>query len=110
MLQGRLRTFVCFLTGALVPTCASMAQTTAPSAAGRGAASRPSIVVGPLPDAVAAELAPPLDQNGNFKIGPKTRWADVPAIVVKDGTPRGTVSMFTVKSEDTKMYPGMNGP
>jgi len=55
-------------------------------------------------------LAPRLDQNGNFKIVPRTRWADVPAIAVKDGTPRGTVSMFTVKSEDTKMYPGVNGP
>jgi len=87
-----------------------MAQKTAPPAPGRGAGSRPSITIEPLPDALAVELAPPLDKAGNFKIAPTPRWADVPPIAVKDGTPRGTVSMFTVKSEDTKMYPGVNGP
>ena len=110
MSQGRLGTFLLSMSVIWVTTSASVAQTTAPTGSGRRAASRPSIVVGPPPDAVAVELAPPLDKTGNFKIAPKTRWADVPPIAVKDGTPRGTVSMFTVKSEDTKMYTGVNGP
>lgn len=51
--------------------------------------------VSPLPDAVEVELAPPLDkEQGNFKHKPKTTWADVPAIVVKEGIPRGTVIAF----------------
>ena len=84
----------------------SLAQT---PPAGRSA-SRPAVTVEPLPDAVAVELAPPLDRDGNFKIAPKTRWADVPPISVNEGTPRGTVSSFAVKSEDTKIFPGVNGP
>ena len=97
-----------FLLSAVVPALASMAQATAPASRGRGA-TRPSIIVGPLPDAEVVELAPPLDKNGDFKIAPKTRWADVPPIKTKEGTPHGAVSMFTVKSEDTKLYPGVNG-
>ena len=110
MLQRRLRMVVVCAVVTLLSACASMAQTTAPATGAPRAGSRPSIVVGPLPDAEAVELAPPLDKDGNFKVAPKTRWTDVPPIAVKDGTPRGTVSMFTVKSEDTKMYPGVNGP
>src|SRR4030095_2526640 len=34
----------------------------------------------------------------------------VPPIAVKEGTPRGTVSTFTIKSEDSPLYPGVNGP
>ena len=86
-------------------------QTTSPARpSGRGGTSRPSITVTAPANATEVELAPPLDKVGNFKIAPKTRWADVPPIAVKEGTPRGTVSTFAVKSEDTKMYPGVNGP
>lgn len=95
----------------LLLSTVAAAQTTAPARpGGRGSASRPSITVTAPADATEVELAPPLDKVGNFKIAPKTKWADVPAIEVKTGTPRGTVSMFSVKSEDTKLYPGVNGP
>lgn len=67
-------------------------------------------MVEPPPDAVAVDVAPPLDKDGDFTIAPNARWADVPPITVKEGTPRGTVSKFSVKSEDTKMFPGVNGP
>src|SRR5580765_1717471 len=93
---------------ALAATSISLAQTTPPP--GGRAATRPEVTVEPLADAVAVELAPPLDKDGNFKVAPKTKWADVPPIAVKEGTPRGTVSTFAVKSEDTKMFPGVNGP
>ena len=98
MVEGMIRKFVAPLIVMLSMTCASTAQTTAPAAAGARAGSRPLTSVGPLPDAASVELAPPLDKPGNFKIAPKTRWADVPPVAVKEGTPRGTVSTFAVKS------------
>ena len=66
--------------------------------------------VTPPADAVAVEHAPPLDKTGNFKVAPKTTWADVPPIAVREGTPRGAVSSFSIKSEDSPLYPGVNGP
>src|SRR4051794_28046567 len=93
-------------------TAPAVAQTPPPAgpggAAGR-AATRPSVTVAPPADAIEVELAPPLDKDGNFKVAPKTKWADVPPIEVKEGTPRGTLSTFSVKSEDTKLFPGVNG-
>ncbi len=68
------------------------------------------ITVEPLADAVVVESAPPLDQNGNFKVSTDGRWSDVPVLAVKEGTPRGKVTKFTMKSEDTTMYPGVRGP
>ncbi len=68
------------------------------------------LTVSPLPDAETVDLAPPVDKDGNFKVAPKTTWADVPPITVPDGTPRGTLTTFAMKSEDTQMYPGVNGP
>jgi enterochelin esterase family protein len=72
-----------------------------PAAGGRGAGGgggNPGPQAGtvrPLPDAVEVELTPPLDkEQGNFQHKPKTTWADVPAIVVKEGIPRGTVIAF----------------
>ena len=90
----------------LAGAAVSFAQTTP----ARRAGTRPAVIVEPPPDAVAVDVAPPLDKDGDFKIAPKTRWTDVPPITVKEGTPRGTVSTFSVKSEDTKMFPGVNGP
>ena len=91
-----------------VPVC--NAQTSRPGPTGRGATSRPSITVVAPSDAVEVDSAPPLDKDGNFKVSPKTTWADVPPIAVKEGTPRGKLTMFSVKSQDTQMYPGVNGP
>jgi len=100
---------------ATTPTGSAPATATAPGR-GRGGRGGPgaaggagALTVVPPTDAVEVELAPPLDKTGNFKVSPKTTWADVPAITVKEGIPHGTVSTFSVKSEDTKMYPGVNG-
>jgi len=85
----------------------------APAQAGAGRGGRnqqPALIVTPLADALAVEKAPPLDKMGNFKIAPATTWADVPAMTTPDGVPRGTVTMFTMRSEDTQMYPGVRGP
>jgi enterochelin esterase-like enzyme len=84
--------------------------TTAPAGGARGAGRGPSITVRPLPDAQEVEIAPPLDRNGNFKHSAKTTWADVPPITVKEGTPRGTLTEFQMKSEETQRFPGVNGP
>ena len=84
----------------------------APAGPGRGARGpqAPALVVTPLADAVAVEKAPPLDKMGNFKIAPATTWADVPAMTTPDNVAKGTVTMFTMKSEDTQRYPGVRGP
>ena len=45
---------------------------------------------------------PPLDKNGSYVIeGP---WKDAPELTVKDGVPKGTVTMFELKSEESKFY------
>src|SRR5438874_547530 len=92
------------------PAAAQTPPPAGPGGAADRAATRPSVTVAPLADAVEVELAPPVDKDGNFKVTPKTKWADVPSIEVKEGTPRGTISTFSVKSEDTKLFPGVNGP
>ena len=68
------------------------------------------LIVTPLADAVAVEKHPPLDATGNFTIVAATTWADVPAMTTADTVPKGTVTMFTMKSEDTQMFPGVRGP
>jgi len=40
-----------------------------------------------------------------FSIGPD--YADAPELAVKPGVPRGEVKVFTMKSEDSKFYPGI---
>lgn len=82
----------------------------APAANPPTPAPQPALVVAPLADAVAVEKYPPLDAMGNFKIAPGTTWADVPAMTTPDDVPKGTVTMFTMKSEDTQMFPGVRGP
>jgi enterochelin esterase-like enzyme len=77
---------------------------------GRGRQFGPPLIVTPLPDAVSVPAHPPLDATGNFEIAPTTTWADVPAMTTPDDVPKGTVTMFTMKSEDTQMYPGVRGP
>jgi enterochelin esterase-like enzyme len=48
---------------------------------------------------------PAPDADGNFIIGPThTRAAEMS---VRDGVPRGTVIEFTMKSTDSKIYPGI---
>src|SRR4051794_27753381 len=48
---------------------------------------------------------PPPDADGNFIIGPTHPKA--PEMTPGDNVPRGTVHELTIKSEDSKMYPGI---
>src|ERR1700694_6299420 len=52
----------------------------------------------------AAEAALP---DGDFKIGPT--YTNAPELTVKDGVPKGTLHEFTMDSQDSKLYPGLNG-
>ena len=54
-----------------------------------------------LPDGAV----PPLDDEGNFIIGPTHNPA--PEMTVQEGVPHGTVHNFTMKSTDSKIYPGI---
>jgi iron(III)-enterobactin esterase len=58
---------------------------------------------------VATELAdgvvPPADRDGNYIIGPT--HAPAPEMVAHDGVPRGTVHTFTMRSADSKLFPGI---
>ena len=47
----------------------------------------------------------PADTNGNFVIGPD--YPPPPELTVSDAVPQGTVQQFTMKSEDSKFYPGI---
>ena len=48
---------------------------------------------------------PPADADGNFIIGPTHKPA--PEATVQDGVPKGTVHELTMKSADSKIYPGI---
>ena len=54
-----------------------------------------------LPDGTV----PPPDADGNFIIGPT--HARAPEMSVKQGVPQGTVFNLTMKSSDSKIYPGI---
>src|SRR4051812_7434817 len=54
-----------------------------------------------LPD---GEVPPP-DADGNFIIGPTHKKA--PEMTSADGVPRGEVRELTMKSTDSKIYPGI---
>ena len=48
---------------------------------------------------------PPADADGNFIIGPThTRAREMAS---QDGVPKGTIHEFTMKSEESKIYPGI---
>jgi iron(III)-enterobactin esterase len=54
-----------------------------------------------LPDGAV----PPADAEGNFIIGPTHNRA--PEMTVHEGVPQGVVHEFTMKSADSKIYPGI---
>ncbi len=54
-----------------------------------------------LPD---GEVPPP-DAEGNFIIGPTHKPA--PEMAVREGVPKGKIYNLTMKSEDSKIYPGI---
>jgi enterochelin esterase-like enzyme len=45
--------------------------------------------------------------DGDDKVSPP--YADAPELTVKDGVPRGSARDFTMDSQDSKIYPGLNG-
>jgi len=47
----------------------------------------------------------PVNQNGDFLIGPD--YQPAPELKVVPGTPQGTVAQFTLESKDSKYYPGI---
>ena len=78
------------------PAGAAPAAQAGGEGARRGGGRGPAVRIEPLADAVEVELTPPLDkEQGNFKHKPKTTWADVKGIEVKEGIPRGKVIAFT---------------
>src|SRR6188472_4412991 len=54
-----------------------------------------------LPDGVV----PSADRDGNYIIGPTHTPA--PEMVVHDDVPRGAVHTFTMRSSDSKLFPGI---
>jgi enterochelin esterase-like enzyme len=46
--------------------------------------------------------------DGDYKIGPT--YTDAPELAVPDGVPAGTLTEFTMTSEESKIYPGLKGP
>ncbi|HEY3860619.1 MAG TPA: alpha/beta hydrolase-fold protein [Verrucomicrobiae bacterium] len=61
--------------------------------------------------AVAAAQRCPARQpgvNSNFTIGPG--YTNAPEVSARDGVPKGAIHAFTLRSEDSKFYPGLTGP
>jgi enterochelin esterase-like enzyme len=46
--------------------------------------------------------------DGDFAIGPD--YTNAPELTVREGVPKGVVHAFTLRSEESKIYPGLNGP
>ena len=83
-----------------------LAQTPAPRAARpapptRDAHTEGYVAAKELPDGENA----PATADGNFILGPTHNPA--PEMTVREGVPQGTVSVFTMESTDSKIYPGI---
>jgi iron(III)-enterobactin esterase len=93
---------------------ASAAGTGGPAGRGAAGASAPDAApdTGVVDaDGSASEVTgvtdPGTTGDGDFMIGPA--YANAPELTVAAGVPRGTVTMFTMKSADSKIFPGING-
>jgi enterochelin esterase-like enzyme len=53
----------------------------------------------------APGVNPPADADGDFLIGPD--YVPAPELTPVDGVPKGTVRRLTMRSEDSKIYPGI---
>jgi enterochelin esterase-like enzyme len=60
-----------------------------------------SAVIGPAPTLARAQEG----NSSNFVIGPT--YADAPELTVPEDAPRGTIHEFTMKSTDSRIYPGI---
>jgi len=114
MILIRTSTFLIFLMlGGDLHT--AIGQTPAPQAPAQPPASSPPRTSAPTRDpntpgyVKGKELAdgavPSPKQNGNFIVGPTHKPA--PEMSVKEGVPQGQVFEFTMRSEDSKIYPGV---
>jgi hypothetical protein len=50
----------------------------------------------------------PVRADGDFTIGPD--YTNAPELAVREGVPRGVVHSFTLTSQESGIYPGLNGP
>ena len=92
--------------GADGPAAPATQPVTPPAPGARGGArGGATTTVAPLATAVAVELAPPLDKDGNFKVSPKGGWNTVRRIAVPADVPKGEVINFQLQSSDSKFYP-----
>ena len=57
-------------------------------------------LVNSIPVCAADELV-----DGYFVIGPN--YTNAPELTIKEGVPHGTLHVFTMNSEDSKLYPGI---
>src|SRR5262245_19326220 len=81
-----------------------------PAAAGRAPRTPPPTRDPNTPGYVKAKelpdgTVPPLDEEGNFIIGPTHTAAR--EMVAQDGMPKGTIYTFTMSSADSRTYPGI---
>jgi enterochelin esterase-like enzyme len=53
----------------------------------------------------APGMNPPADADGDFLIGPD--YVPAPELTPVEGVPKGAIFRFTMKSEDSKFYPGI---
>jgi enterochelin esterase-like enzyme len=58
-----------------------------------------------LGSVLAADLA---CADGDSTLGPN--YTNAPEVTFREGVPRGVVHAFTLSSEESKIYPGLNGP
>jgi iron(III)-enterobactin esterase len=53
----------------------------------------------------APGMNPPVDADGDFLIGPD--YVPAPELTSAEGVPQGAIHRFTLRSEDSKIYPGI---
>ncbi len=93
----------------LLPSFAAEARPRPPTRPADGPGAPKFTVVGAKPGETKLEGAPgknpPVDQDGDFLIGPV--YVPAPELTAVDGVPRGTVHRLTMNSTDSKIYPGI---
>jgi len=99
---------IALLIGLLAGAGPAVAQ--APAAATRPARPTPPTRDPNTPGYVTARelpdgTIPPVDEDGNFIIGPTHNPA--PEMALQEGVTQGTLSSFTLESADSKIYPGI---
>ena len=83
------------------PTPAATARPPRPTPPARDPNTPDFVKATELPDG----QVPPPDADGNFIIGPTHPKA--PEMTVQEGVPQGTVHELTMRSQDSKIYPGI---